>query len=110
MMRKIYSHPDMAIVQLVKNELENRGIKSVIRGEHLAAVAGGGASMDAWFELWVMEDERLQETARVVQEFIEHDDVEGAEPWRCPDCGEKIEPQFAVCWNCGRARPEEETM
>jgi hypothetical protein len=24
--------------------------------------------------------------------------------WRCPNCGERIEPQFAVCWKCGTAR------
>jgi hypothetical protein len=22
-------------------------------------------------------------------------------PWKCPKCGEEIDPQFAQCWKCG---------
>ena len=25
--------------------------------------------------------------------------------WRCPECREDVEPQFAVCWNCGAEKP-----
>lgn len=105
-MRKIYTHPELAMVQLAKNELQNRGIDSVIRGEHLASVAGGGASFDAWVELWVVDDARLQEAAQAIQETFEHTAEEAGKPWTCPNCGETIEPQFAVCWNCGHKRPE----
>jgi hypothetical protein len=24
--------------------------------------------------------------------------------WRCPNCGEQIEPEFEVCWKCGTAQ------
>jgi hypothetical protein len=27
--------------------------------------------------------------------------------WKCPGCGEKIEPQFDACWNCGASRDED---
>jgi hypothetical protein len=23
----------------------------------------------------------------------------------CPKCGEKSEPQFTSCWNCGTSKP-----
>jgi predicted RNA-binding Zn-ribbon protein involved in translation (DUF1610 family) len=26
--------------------------------------------------------------------------------WTCPNCGEQIEKDFAVCWNCEAERPE----
>jgi hypothetical protein len=109
MMQKIYSHLNTAMVHLVKNELDNRGIESVIQGEHLVAVAGGGASADAWYELWLVDDARLPEAARVVQEFIEHAESEplGTGPWTCPHCGEEVDAEFAACWNCSRERPDE---
>src|SRR5690554_3346737 len=37
-MHKVYSHPSEAMVHLVKSELENHGIETVVRGEHAAAV------------------------------------------------------------------------
>jgi hypothetical protein len=33
-----------------------------------------------------------------------------AEPWTCPQCGERIEGQFGVCWQCGAERPFEEEI
>lgn len=104
-MQKIYSHPDLAIVHLIKNELENRGIEAVIRGEHAAAVLGGGSGIEASNELWIVDEDRIQEAAQVIQNEIEHSPTEEGEPWTCPRCGEELEPQFAVCWKCGQERP-----
>jgi hypothetical protein len=25
-------------------------------------------------------------------------------PWKCPKCGEQLEPQFTTCWKCGTPR------
>jgi hypothetical protein len=25
-------------------------------------------------------------------------------PWKCPKCGEELEPQFGSCWKCGTVR------
>ena len=105
-MQRIYSHPNGAMVHLAKNELENLGIDAVVRGEHAAAVVGAGAGIDAWNELWVVDDARAQEAAQVIERVIEGAAVETADPWPCPNCGETIEAPFDVCWNCGEARPE----
>jgi len=108
-MQKIYSHMNVAMVQLVKNELENRGIETIIQGEHLVAIIGGGAPADAWYELWLVDDARLPEAARVVQDIIDEAGEEraGEESWICAECGEEVDAEFAVCWNCGQERPEE---
>jgi rubrerythrin len=102
-MHKVYSHLNPALVQLAKNELEQLGIEAVVQGEHLAAVAGGGAAADAWHELWIVDGERLREAAEVVREVIGDEDEEVPEPWTCPQCGEEVAGTFAVCWNCGHA-------
>jgi len=28
-------------------------------------------------------------------------------PWKCPKCGEMLEPQFISCWKCGTGRKDE---
>jgi hypothetical protein len=105
-MRKVYSHFNPAMVQLVRNELEQRGIESVIQGEHLATVVGGAAgATDVWSELWVVDEERLGEAVEVVSEIIEGDPGDDAEPWTCPSCSEEVDGLFAVCWNCGHKHP-----
>jgi hypothetical protein len=107
-MHKVYSHLNPALVQLVKNELEQRGIEAVVQGQHLVAIAGGGAAADAWHELWIVDVERLGEAAEVVREVIGNEAEEVPEPWTCAQCGEEVEGTFAVCWNCGYASPAPE--
>ncbi len=104
-MRKIYSHPDLGIVHLLKNELENRGILASIRGEHGAAMIGAATGIDAWTELWIADDDRVVEAVRIVQMQTDDGEAPGGEPWTCPSCGETLEAQFGACWNCGEARP-----
>ena len=106
-MKRIYSHPDETIIHLVKNELANRGIEAVIRGEHAAAIVGGGAGIDAWNELWVMDEARLHEALSVIERVIEKSPVQDGAPWTCPRCDEVVEASFDVCWNCGAEGPAE---
>ena len=105
-MTRIYSHPNMAMVHLARNQLENRGIASVIQGEHAAAVVGGGAGIDAWNELWIVDAARAAEAADVLRHLIEEPAAEAVAPWTCPRCGETVEATFGVCWHCGEAHPE----
>jgi hypothetical protein len=103
-MHRIYSHQNPAMVEMARNELHARGIDTIVRGEHTAALLGGGSAIDAWVELWVMDEGRLEEASEIVQEFIDTEDVDAEEAWTCEACGERIEGQFAACWNCGAAR------
>lgn len=105
-MKRVYSHPDLTIVQLVKHQLDNHGIEAVIRGEYAAAVAGGGAGLEAWNELWIVDDSRDGEAAEVIQRMFEEPAVQEGEPWTCPGCGEEVEATFELCWNCQAVRPE----
>lgn len=104
-MRLVYSHPDSAIVHLLRNELERHGIEAAVRGEHLAAVGGGGASpLEAWPGLWVADGPQLPLAIEVVRAFVDASPVEG-EPWTCAQCGESVEPAFGACWSYGAERP-----
>lgn len=32
-------------------------------------------------------------------------EARGSWHWRCPQCGEDVEPQFTECWNCRTPKP-----
>lgn len=104
-MQRVYSHQNPAMVYHAKNLLENRGIEAIIKGEHLAAATGGIAPTDAWVELWVVEEGQVEEALRIVEDALDESEVAEAPPWTCPNCGEEVEGQFAVCWKCGQERP-----
>ncbi len=51
--------------------------------------------------LWAVNRKKLGE--------IDKSSGSGAEktvgsPWKCPKCGEQLEPQFTTCCKCGAAR------
>lgn len=109
-MQKVYAHPDIGMVHLAKNALANHGIEAIIKGEHLASVAGGGSAWnEAWVELWVEDDAQAHEAARIIDEATLPDGATDDAPWTCPSCVETVEAQFAVCWNCGHEQPEAST-
>jgi hypothetical protein len=101
----IYSAPDAATVHIVKGILDQRGIRTIVRGEHLQGASGGVAPIDAWVELVVLKMQDVPEAKAVVAEVISTQEVEPGEAWTCPRCGETIEAQFGACWSCGMERP-----
>lgn len=104
-MTRIYCHPDLGIVHLLKNALDNRGIRAVVRGEHAASLVGAGTGIDAWAELWIADEERATEAVRTIQILSDDAEMPAAQTWTCPSCGEELEAQFGACWSCGEARP-----
>lgn len=103
-MHRIYSNPDLAIVHLARHELQKRGIDSIVRGDNLQSV---GVPSE-WPELWLVDAGKIEEAAEIIQNVVDsyEEEEEESAPWTCPTCGEEVEPQFAVCWNCGTQKPE----
>lgn len=106
LMKRVYSHPDMSVVHLVKNELENLGIEAVIRNDLSAGLLGAYVGSDNWNELWIVDDEQLPQAVRAIQVAIGPTASSEEATWTCQQCGEEIEAQFAACWNCGQERQE----
>ena len=103
----VYSSPNLAIVGHVKNVLEMNGIRCEVRGQYLGAAAGEMPPIECWSELWVRDESRADEARKIIEEAL-GDDEESQPGWDCPGCGEAIEGQFAVCWNCGASHPQTE--
>jgi len=101
--KKVFTAQNVVMPGFLKQILEDRGIRCVIRNEHLGSAAGEVPVNECWPELWVADDREAQLARSLIDSALR--DSEERDPWRCPRCGEQIEGQFAQCWNCGCLRP-----
>jgi hypothetical protein len=104
-MKQIYSARDEVDAELVKNALTDGGIESVVQSGGLSIVLGAIPVTESTLpSVWV-RDQDVERAKKVLAEF-QHPEIPQGAPWKCPKCGEMIDPQFTACWNCGTARPE----
>lgn len=105
-MQLIYKAVDLVAAYNAKNILESQGIECVVGREGFTA-GYGFAGIDASPEVWILDDDRLDEAGRILDATLHAQEVAGADkPWTCPNCRERIEGQFGQCWRCQTARPE----
>ncbi len=98
-MKKILQTEDLVFLRLAKDELDAQQINCLIKNEYPPA-AGEITPMVAWPELWIIDDKdeaKAKETVASLQATNTH--VAGS--WSCPQCHEKVENTFNLCWNCG---------
>ncbi len=99
-MKKIFTSPDSAELELLKNMLENAGLVSEVRNKNVSRTIPGPAFYE---ELWVADEDYAKASDLIAswQKPLEP----GAAAWTCGACGERIEAQFSSCWKCGAQRP-----
>lgn len=101
-MKTVYSAPNIALVSLLGNILEGRGIKCCIKNECLTGSIGYLSA--CWPQLCV-DDDTFSDASRIVEEALSPE-TDTTENWKCRSCGEDSEGQFTECWNCGKSRFE----
>lgn len=105
-MKQVFLAHDVTEAHLVKGLLESHGLSALVRGEALAGIAGEVPFVDVWPTVWVLDDDREAEARAVIEEY-----ERGPAPdpsrgrWRCPKCGQPLEPQFTACWACAGTPP-----
>jgi hypothetical protein len=97
--RKVHTAESIVEIAHLRNLLESEGIACVVRNDRLCGVVGEIPYLECWPELWVVETGHYLKARSLVEEVLHVSPPMAA--WRCPGCGESIEGQFAVCWNCG---------
>lgn len=100
-MKRIYSEPTPIFIHQIKDLLEEKGMRSIIKNEHLSGGVGELPPTEVWPELWVINKEDISPAERVVEEFLESIKA-SPNNWKCSGCGEEIEGQFNICWHCGQ--------
>jgi hypothetical protein len=105
-MKHVFTAATMSADQeIVKGLLDEAGIPSMIRNEHLAMALGELAPADCSPEIWILNDEDYARANEIVN-AIRKANVETHDAWTCSGCGEAIEGQFTSCWKCGNDRPQ----
>jgi hypothetical protein len=99
-MKRVLSGNSLPDTTHFKNLLEQSGIACVIKNRELGGGLGDLPVLDCAPELWVFDDEHARRAEALIRDSVRPS--RGA-PWRCSACGEDNEPQFGVCWSCGRA-------
>lgn len=104
-MKLVHTTTLPAEAHLIKGYLEAAGIAAMIQGDDLIGLQGALPMQEARPSLWVADKDQTQAEA-LIQEFLQNQPATaGTQWWRCPSCGERLEPQFTDCWNCGASRP-----
>lgn len=98
-MKRVTSSDSLAEAGHLKNLLEQAGIECFIRNEQLSGGIGEIPFLECAPELWVLDDARAADAARLIE--AAKAPAENTTSWRCAECGELNEGQFAACWRCG---------
>jgi putative signal transducing protein len=107
-MKQVFIAKDPTEAHLIMGILEAQGIQAEVRGAELFGLRGEVPMTEETSpSVWVREDSEAVKARAVVMQFQKGGVAEEAHgaPWRCPGCGETIEPQFTQCWQCGQVRP-----
>ncbi|MGA1462821.1 MAG: DUF2007 domain-containing protein [Steroidobacteraceae bacterium] len=104
-MKKVFSAESMIEATHVVNLLQAEGIRAELRNSGLSGIVGELPFLEAWPQVWVANLDQAR-ALEVVESFRAGVGADG-EPWNCPRCGERIEPQFGECWQCGSEPAEE---
>jgi hypothetical protein len=100
-MKTVYSAPNISLVSIFQNILEEHGIRCWLKNEFLSAGIGEIPPIECWPQICV-EDDAFSEAQGIVDEALL---VKVTAAWTCGSCGEEIEGQFTDCWKCGSSRP-----
>lgn len=84
------------------NALRAAGIACEVRNTTLAGAIGDIPWLECAPQVWIENDTDETRARTLLRELARP--VSGP-TWRCPQCGEELEPQFAACWACGAPRP-----
>lgn len=103
-MKLVHTSTWPAEAYLLKGYLETAGIPAIVQGGELVGLQGALPLTETRPSLWVADADHEQATL-LVREFLRsRPALDGATLWRCPTCGEYLEPQFTDCWQCGTSR------
>lgn len=97
-MERVYSAQNSLLVDNLKNVLEAEEIECIVKNRQLSGAVGEVPPIEAWLELWVLDDAHVERAHALVDAAL--DDSGVATAWRCEKCGEEIPGELGACWKC----------
>jgi hypothetical protein len=102
-MNKLLRAPNLMLAQHWVNLLTHAGIGCQLHNRYLQGALGDIPADQCGPEIW-LDDERDRALALKLVEAACRGPAAGTPWWHCAQCGEWLEPQFTVCWQCGTSR------
>lgn len=99
-MIKVHTSYNWVIVHHMKNTLEAAGIACQIKNDQMGKQADEVLSSECWPELWIMNEEHLEEAKALVDECTTAVEKVGNQT-ECDHCGAELELNFSFCLLCG---------
>ena len=105
-MLKLYEAADRIEAQLLMDLLGSYHIDTVLLGDYLTGAAGE-LPANSFPVIWVVEDDDLLRARELLDDYQAtraQTQKANPAPWVCRCCGEQVDPEFDLCWHCGKAR------
>jgi len=90
------------LAQMLCERLEQEGVGCIVKNSALGGALGEIPFTECFPELWLLDAEVEPRARLLLKQWLELPAEEAL--WRCPRCGENLEPQFSACWQCGQER------
>jgi hypothetical protein len=102
-MQQVFVAQHPAEAHLVRGVLEAEGVTAIVQGESLFGARGEApVTPETLPTVWVLDDSDAARAAEILAQFrMRPIPISNCEAWKCRTCGEHVEAQFAICWNCG---------
>ena len=71
-MKQVYTHENRLLVSNARNILEAEGVELQVRNEYAAGAAGDLAPLDAWMELWVVNNRDYTRAHDLIDSAFNH--------------------------------------
>lgn len=104
-MIQVFTAQALHTVGFVKSLLASEGIPSMIRNEHLNSAMGELPPIECWPELWIVNDADEARAKGIVDDYLNRINMTPGPAWNCRQCGELVDGEFDICWNCQTQRP-----
>lgn len=96
-MKKLTTSASLLTLHHYRNLLAAEGIEAEIRNENFGSTMGGMPLTEA--QLVVVNDLDYDRAKQLIDGTALEESPRAN--WRCRQCGEDNEGQFAACWKCG---------
>ena len=97
----IYTNENRILVANIKNIVEAHGFEVFLKNEYSQGAVGEISAIDAWPELWVVNDSDYENAIKIIESSISK---ETDPEWICSNCGESNDASFGSCWKCQTGR------
>ncbi len=68
-MKRVFTAPTITEAHLIRGILESEGIEAFLKNEHLSGLAGGIPFMEAWPEVWIIDDDETEHAEAIIADY-----------------------------------------